>query len=116
MLLERLDQFPQMVKLQIVNEVNSAPDTPEYQTLKQELRWIYEAKQKQPASQTPINAASRPIKDMAAGTQIDFGVAAGLHRRNSIIKPAEQTLKRTVNPPMMSSGGFSSRELSSWLN
>ncbi|NIZ02610.1 hypothetical protein [Thalassospira lucentensis] len=119
MLLERLDQFPQMVKLQIVNEVNSAPDTPEYQTLKQELRWIYEAKQKQPTPQSlqaAMNASSRPIKDMAAGTQIDFGAAAGLHRRNSIIKPAEPTIKRTANPPIMSSGGFSSRELSSWLN
>ncbi|MCC9622527.1 hypothetical protein LPB41_12565 [Thalassospira sp. MA62] len=113
MLLERLDCFPQMVKLQIVNEVNSAPDTAEYQTLKQELRWIYEAKQKQstPKHPTPINAS-----DIKKSSQIDFGVAAGLHRRNSIIKPTEPVLKRPVNPSIMSSGGFSTRELSSWLN
>lgn len=118
MLLERLDRFPQMVKLQIVNEVNSAPDTPEYQTLKQELRWIYEAKQKQQAPVPAINAkVSQPsTTDILGRSQLDFGAAAGMHRRNSIIKPAEPTLKRNVNPPIMSSGGFSSRELSSWLN
>ncbi|BDW89316.1 hypothetical protein [Thalassospira tepidiphila] len=127
MLLERLDRFPQMVKLQIVNEVNSAPDTPEYQTLKQELRWIYEAKQKQQlphAKQTPINAsgnadASGPritAADLVGRSQIDFGAAAGMHRRNSIIKPAEPTLKRNATPSIMTSGGFSTHELSSWLN
>jgi hypothetical protein len=118
MLLERLDRFPQMVKLQIVNEVNSAPDTPEYQTLKQELRWIYETKQKQQAPQVPINA-SKPqatAAELVARSQIDFGAAAGLHQRNSIIKPAEPTLRRNANPLTMRSGGFSSRELSSWLN
>ena len=118
MLLERLDRFPQMVKLQIVNEVNSAPETPEYQTLKQELRWIYEAKQKQ---QSPQQSVKEPVShptaaDLMSRSQIDFGAAAGLHRRNSIIKPAEPTLSRNVNPPIMRSGGFSSRELSSWLN
>ena len=118
MLLERLDRFPQMVKLQIVNEVNSAPDTPEYQTLKQELRWIYETKQKQQAPAPAINAKpSQPsTTDILGRSQLDFGAAAGMHRRNSIIKPAEPTLKRNANPPIMSSGGFSSRELSSWLN
>lgn len=125
MLLERLDRFPQMVKLQIVNEVNSAPDTPEYQTLKQELRWIYEAKQKQKmphAAQTPINAsvnAAGPrlaAADLVGRSQIDFGAAAGMHRRNSIIKPAEPVLKRNASPNIMTSGGFSTRELSSWLN
>ncbi|KZB60228.1 MULTISPECIES: hypothetical protein [Thalassospira] len=117
MLLERLDRFPQMVKLQIVNEVNSAPDTPEYQTLKQELRWIYETKQKQQTPQ-PINA-SKPqpsAADLVARSQIDFGAAAGMHQRNSIIKPAEPTLRRNANPSIMRSGGFSTRELSSWLN
>ncbi|WP_033067272.1 hypothetical protein [Thalassospira australica] len=121
MLLERLDRFPQMVKLQIVSEVNSAPDTPEYQTLKQELRWIYETRQKSQtpqAPQTPINASAPRIKaaDLVGRSQIDFGAAAGMHQRNSIIKPAEPSLRRNTNPPIMSSGGFSSRELSSWLN
>ncbi|MHC8493180.1 hypothetical protein ACTU44_10775 [Thalassospira sp. SM2505] len=118
MLLERLDRFPQMVKLQIVNEVNSAPDTPEYQTLKQELRWIYETKQKQQAPQTPINASKQQptAAELVARSQIDFGAAAGMHRRNAIIKPAEPQLARNANPSIMRSGGFSTRELSSWLN
>ncbi|MEQ8391506.1 MAG: hypothetical protein RIB30_10990 [Thalassospira sp.] len=119
MLLERLDRFPQMVKLQIVNEVNSAPETPEYQTLKQELRWIYDAKQKQqnPQASTKATVSHPTAADLMSRSQIDFGAAAGMHRRNSVIKPAEPSLNRyAANPPIMRSGGFSSRELSSWLN
>jgi len=76
------------------------------------------------AAQTPINASGSvkspgpQIKaaDLVGRSQIDFGAAAGMHRRNSIIKPAEPTLKRNTSPNIMTSGGFSTRELSSWLN
>ena len=111
-LLERLDKFPQMVKLQIVNEVNSAPDTPEYQTLKQELRWIYESK----AREKTTPEASETSKNWFGGSSLDYGAAAGLQSRNAIIKPQQPTLKRQSVPSMMASGGFSSREISSWLN
>ena len=46
MILERLDQFPKLVQLQIVTTVNAAPKTPEHETLKRELRWIYERRRR----------------------------------------------------------------------
>ena len=113
MLLERLDTFPQMVKVQIVNEVNSAPDTPEYQTLKQELRWIYESKAR---TKTGTTETPETSKNWFGGSSLDYGAAAGLQSRNAIIKPQQPTLKRPGVPSMKSSGGFSTREIASWLN
>lgn len=113
MLLERLDKFPQMVKVQIVNEVNSAPDTPEYQTLKQELRWIYESKAR---AKTATTDAPETSKNWFGGSSLDYGAAAGLQSRNAIIKPQQPALRRPGVPSMQSSGGFSTREIASWLN
>ena len=113
MLLERLDKFPQMVKVQIVNEVNSAPDTPEYQTLKQELRWIYESKARAKTATTDVPETS---KNWFGGSSLDYGAAAGLQSRNAIIKPQQPALRRPGVPSMQSSGGFSTREIASWLN
>lgn len=57
MILERLDQFPKMVQLQIVTAVNAAPNTPEYETLKRELRVIFEFRAQQAAVQEAANRA-----------------------------------------------------------
>ncbi|OKH89588.1 hypothetical protein [Thalassospira sp. TSL5-1] len=109
MLLERLDCFPQMVKIQIVSEVNAAPDTAEYQTLKQELRWIYEAKTRE----TKRENAERSAKPWLSPARMDFATAVGMQNKRN----AEAN--RTADPyrgTRSAMPGFNSREIASWLS
>ncbi|MFH1805649.1 MAG: hypothetical protein ABID63_12255 [Pseudomonadota bacterium] len=111
MLLERLDCFPQMVKLQIITEVNAAPDTPEYQTLKQELRWIYQAKTRE---EKRHKVTQKPWLNPA---KIDFGTAAGIRiKKDSGEAPYPGHSASPSIPRAMASGGFGSRDIASWLN
>jgi hypothetical protein len=135
MLLERLDCFPQMVKLQIITEVNAAPDTPEYQTLKQELRWIYQAKTREGKRHkaqaekpwlNPITGVNAMPGGMANTTARDFG--SGFDRSAGLGGAAGRGLiegngagslshlSHGLEPRAMKSGGFSSRDIASWLH
>lgn len=109
MLLERLDCFPQMVKIQIVSEVNAAPDTAEYQTLKQELRWIYEAKTRE----TKRDNAEKSAKSWLSPSRMDFATAVGMqNKRNAEANRAADPYRGTRS----AMPGFNSCEIASWLS
>ncbi|OSQ42039.1 hypothetical protein [Thalassospira sp. MCCC 1A01428] len=109
MLLERLDCFPQMVKIQIVSEVNAAPDTAEYQTLKQELRWIYDAKTRE----AKRDSAEKTGKSWLAPAKMDFGVAVGMQASRSVDGVRGRDAFRNARN---TAPGFNSRDIASWLS
>ena len=109
MLLERLDCFPQMVKIQIVSEVNAAPDTAEYQTLKQELRWIYEAKTRE----NKRESAEQSAKPWLSPSRMDFATAVGMQKKRNA---EANRMSDPYSGARSSMPGFNSREIASWLS